>query len=713
MCGAGRHRAIPHARGTAAGLTPLAPPRRARPISRVLHPTPMSRLLAPRLAAALVVTTASVATSLAAQAAPAQAPAVLSRGVAVDGRVGKADTARFTLTAADSTFVLGVVTQREAPVSVRLLGADGTARGTYAGPGTGDLRFSAIIGAAGTYRLEVTAAEGKPAAFTIRLDRQEPLARDPRRRTDQLLARYDAPGVPGAVIRVWRGGRVLYTRGYGAANLAYGIPYRPETPTNIGSTSKQFTAFAVLLQASRGKLSLDDDIRKHFPELPPLGDTVRVRHLLTHTSGLREFLNLLDMTDRNVGRDWIAREELFEIVRRQPKLQNAPGAEFNYNNTAFALAAILVERTSGKDFATFVRDEVFTPLGMTHSMVRTDRTVIVPGGAPGYEATAGGYRETGDLAGALGAGGIYTTVEDLQRWAENMQSAAPRVGTRAIFDQMMTDTRLTDGKMSGYGMGLFLDTQRGQRRVHHGGADIAHRSMLAMYPAIDAGVTVQSNDAGFGSNLAFELANLFFADAFRDSVRAVAAGGRYDPAAMTAERFAGLEGRYALDAAPAFVLRLFKDGAAFKVQATGQQAIPIVPTSDTTFDISGVAAQLRFTRGPDGRAQRMTLVQGGEQRATRVADTPPAAVARDLRAYEGRYESAELETAMTLVVRGDSLFVQQRRREEARLEPGAAADSFSGRDLTFTFERDRNGVVVAFYAANGRSRDVRFTRVGH
>ena len=579
---------------------------------------------------------AAVAVALLSATASAQSPAApLKAGATVSGRLAARDTARFTVALRDTTFLLGSIAQPDEPLAVRLLAPGGRLRARFEGPGVGALRFSAFSSDTGTMVVEVTSPSGRAAGYALTLLRQEPLARDPARRADQLLARYDAPGMPGGEVRVWRAGRVLYSKGFGMADLRHGIPYRDDTPTNLGSTSKQFTAFAVLLQAERGKLSLDDDIRKHLPELPYLGDTVRVRHLITHQSGLREFLNLLTMTDRQIGEDRIDRKELLEIVQRQPRLQNVPGTEFNYNNTAFGLAALIVERTSGKTFPDYLRDEVFVPLGMTRTLSRADPATIVPNAAMGYMARPAGFAEAGDLGGALGAGGVYTTVGDLQRWAETMLSPTPRVGSRKIFEAMTTNSTLNDGKKSEYGMGVFVDEQRGLKRIQHGGADVAHRSMLALYPAINAGVSVQSNNAGFASNVAFEIASAFFDDAMR--------------------------------------------------AATANTPVAAPATAAAT---------------------------GGESQATRRENTPAfAPTGAALAAYAGRYWSEELETFMTIVQRGDTLLLRQRRHEDAPLKAANRAETFEGRTLTLTFERDRNGEVIGFYAANGRTRDVRFARV--
>jgi len=642
----------------------------------------------------------------------------LTRGTPVQGNLAPGDTARFTATLGDSTFVLGVVDQRSVPVQVRVLDPEGAPRGSFQGPGVGRLRFSGVTAEAGAYTVEVIPLQNESGDYTLTLERVERLARDPRRFTDQMMARFDGPESPGAVVRVWRDGREVFAKAYGMANLTYDIPYRTDTPTNIGSTSKQFTAFAVLLQAERGALSLEDDIRSHIPELPDLGDTIRVKHLLTHTSGLREFLNLLIMTGRRLDHgDWIDRSELIGIVQRQPALQNEPGGEFNYNNTAFGLAALIVERTSGQDFPDFMQENVFQPLEMTRTAVRPSPDHVVPGMSEGYTPGLDGWRQIGDLGGAMGAGGIYSTVEDLQRWGANLLADEPRVGSREINRQMTTSFVLNDGTETGYGMGVFVDEQRGQPRIHHGGSDVAHRSMLALYPEIDAGITTQSNHAGFNSSVAFDLAGAFFQDAMDAPAAPVAAaGGDFDAGAYDPEDFDEFVGRYALDAAPDFILSFFREGETLYTQATGQQRIEIVPTSDTTFRLTVVEASVVFHRDPDGEVRSATLLQNGEQRATRLPDdgAQPGAwtpTPDELAAFAGRFYSAELETFYTFVVEDGALVLQQRRMEDATLEPGGERDSFTGRNLSFTFERDRNGEVIGFYVANGRTRDVRFGRV--
>ncbi len=641
----------------------------------------------------------------AAQATP------LRPGRTVAGTLAAGDTARYTVEAGRDFYVYGEVTQRGVDVAVRLLGPDGRQIGRTDALRRGGERFAGGLEDAGTYTIQVIPVGEESGAYEIRLHSLEPLAKDPKKLADQLMARFDGRDSPGAAIQVWRDGRVLFSKAYGMANLAYGIPFSADTRTNIGSTSKQFTAFAIMLQAERGLLSLDDDIRKHIPELPAFEDTIRVRHLITHTSGLREFLNLLRMTGRRLDHgDWIDRSELIRIVQRQPALQNAPGAEFNYNNTAFGLAALIVERTSGRDFDVFMRENVFGPLGMTRTMVRASPRHIVPESSEGYTPSKEGWRQIGDLGGAVGAGAIYSSVGDLQTWARNYTS--PRVGSRAIGEQMMTRNVLTTGDTSSYGFGLFIDEQRGLRRVHHGGADVAHRSQLVMYPDINAGITVQSNHAQFNSGVAFQLAAAFFGDAMEPEENATAAAGAFDAESYDPEDFDDFAGRYALDQNPAFILTFTREGDTLFTQATGQQRLRIVPTSDTTFSLTSVEASVAFHRNADGEVTGMTLRQSGQElHATRLDDDSDwKPDAHDLAAFVGRYYSDEIETFFTLEVENDTLVAHHARLDDANLTAGRQ-DTFSGGGFTFTFERDRNSRVIGFYLSNVRTRDVRFERI--
>jgi len=668
------------------------------------------RRATPGPAACLLLLIAAFASALSAQETP------LSLGTPVRGSVAAGDTAVFTFSADAGFFVRVSVEQLTVDVAVRVVGPDGDVVDRAAGSERGFERFQFETEDAGVHRIELVPAEEESGDFVVTLERLEPVAADPAALADQLLSLYDREDSPGAAVSVFRDGERLFAKAYGMANLTYGIPFEVDTPTNIGSTSKQFTALAVMLLVDRGEISLDDDVREYIPELPDFGDTVRIRNLLTHTSGYREFVNLLMIAGRRMDRgDLIEREELIRVVQRQPALQNEPGAEFNYNNTAYGLAAVIVERVSGQTFPEFMEDNVFGPLGMTGTAVRPTPEHIIPGRSKGYiPGEDGTFREAKDVGASTGAGGIYSTVLDLQKWVENYWKAD--VGTPEIFQQMMTPYVLTNGDTTGYGFGLFIDEHRGLKRVNHGGADIAHRSALIYYPEIRGGLTTQSNHAGFDGSIANRLAEAFFGDDMEPEAEEEpgAEPGAFDPEAYDPEAFDEFVGRYALDAAPEFILTFSRSGDTLFTEATGQPRFPIVPTSDSTFVIESVGARIEFHRNEEGEVEGLTLHQGGtQQHATRLEGEAEEAwepTPEALQEFAGRYFSRELETFYTLEMEEDQLQLRQLRLEGGPLEPGDE-DTFSGAGLTLSFERDRNGQIIAFYASNGRARNVRFEKI--
>lgn len=663
---------------------------------------------------ALVVALLASAPAVVPAAAQERVPPELAVGRTVTDSLAPGEPHEYALELAARQFVLGRVDQRTVDVVVRIHGPSGDVLDSFDGPARGPEPFQFETDSAGRYTIEVAPFEEETGRYALTVERAEPVAVRPSDRVDQLMAAY-AGDVPGGVVGVVRHGELVFAKGYGRADLTYDIPFTVETRTNIGSTSKQFTAFAINLLAERGELTLDDDVREHIPELPRFEETVTLRHLLTHTSGYREFLNTLALTGRNLQEgDWVDREEVIALVRRQPELQNVPGSEWNYNNTAFALLATVVERVGGKPFPDWMRENVFEPLGMEHTVVRADPHRIVENSARGYAPSEeGGWREASDLGGAMGAGGIYTTVGDLARWIGNLETGA--LGGEAVIERMTTPYVLADGDTTDYGFGLFIDEQRGLRRIHHGGADIAHRSMLAWYPETATGVVALSNNASFGAAArAAAVAEAFLGDAMEpESPTGPSGGEAFDPESYDPESFDPLEGRYELEEMPGFVLRFFREGDELLTQATGQPQVPMRPTSDSTFALEGVPASLTFHRNPDGSADSLTLHQNGEHVAHRLEGERWDPSASELEAYTGRYFSRELETFYHLVVEDGKLVIRHRRFGDVELTPGGERDAFTGGFpvASAEFVRSADGGVAGLTVGNGRARGIRFERV--
>jgi CubicO group peptidase (beta-lactamase class C family) len=638
----------------------------------------------------------------------AQQASRLSVGPPISATLAANDTLRYELTLAKGRFVAGRVDQDGVDVTVTVTGPAGTRvfRGARVGRG-GPEAFAFATDTAGRYVIEVApGTAGKTGAVRVQLTRSEPVATTPEGKVDQAAAQL-YKDTPGAVVGVIQGGKLSFVKGYGAADLTNGLPFTAETPTNIGSSAKQFTGFALAFLASQGKLSLDDDVRKHIPELKDFGQKITLRNLITHTTGYREFVNTLIIEGRQVLEgDYIAPDEVIKVISRQPALQNVPGAEFNYNNSAFSLATIVVERVTGRPFPEWMRENVFLPLGMTKTWVRANPGQIIPHRTIGYSAGDFGFREVRDLHGSAGAGGIYTTPGDAAKWMGNFKTG--RLGGAAVIKEMTTSFVLNDGKPSNYGFGIFLDSTRGLRRWQHGGNDVAHSSTFVYYPDLDAGYVVFSNYQGVPGGIAGVVAEAFYGSRMTAAPqRGTAIAGGASGANVSAQTLRRYAGKYEMTTLGNMQVTVELQAGQLRLQVPGQEALPLRPVSQTTFEVVGAPAKITFLAEGDGPAQGITFSQGGEHPGKRVQEK-----AADLNSFTGRYFSEELETFYDLSVEDGKLVIRHRRFGPVPLTH-TSGDSFSGTlpVSQMVFQRDAQGNVTGFEAGNGRARGIKFAKV--
>lgn len=324
----------------------------------------------------------------------------------------------------------------------------------------------------------------------------------PNAKVDAVFARFARSGSPGCALGIVRNGALAYQRGYGFASIEHEVPISPDTVFDIGSVSKQFTAMAILLLERDGKLSLEDDVRKYLPEIPDYGSRITIRHLLSHTSGLRDYNDLLELDGHDV-RDHTTDGDALDIIVRQRGVNFAPGDEWRYSNTGFFLASMIVKRVSGWPLSEFARERIFGPLGMASSQYLDDTRRIVPHRAEAYDHQGDGSADAGfsiDMSDwdQTGDGAVQTTVTDMARWASNYDN--PIVGDRAIVEAMQTAGHLNSGKPHGYGLGLRIDSYRGVRRVAHGGSWAGYRAALSRFPDERTAIIVLCNvdDAATG-----------------------------------------------------------------------------------------------------------------------------------------------------------------------------------------------------------------------
>jgi CubicO group peptidase (beta-lactamase class C family) len=345
---------------------------------------------------------------------------------------------------------------------------------------------------------------------------------DPRSvRVDRLFAQWDRDGSPGAAVLVLKDGGVVHRRGYGMANLEHGIRNTPATVFDIASVSKQFAGFAIALLAAEGRLGLDDDVRRHVPELHDFGHTITIRHLLHHTSGLRDWPGTLRMAGWDYG-DIISFDQILRMAFDQRELNFVPGDAYAYSNTGYNLLAEVVARVSGSSFREWTERRIFGPLGMRSSHFHDDYDEVVARRAESYRPSGGSFRRNTNNLTALGSSSLFTTVDDLALWALHLEE--PVVGGPAVLAQFLTPGLLNSGESTGYGFGINVGEWRGQRRLQHGGSWAGHRSTLTAFPDQRFTVIILSNVSNMNpSALAGEIAAIYLADALAPAPRPVVA----------------------------------------------------------------------------------------------------------------------------------------------------------------------------------------------
>ena len=609
-------------------------------------------------------------------------------------------------------FFLAEVDQIANDFTVTVTGPDGETLREVDGRTRGIETIQFETEAAGAYEVAITARDttDEVGEFRFSVLRSEPVATDPVERLHQMMSPWDGDDRAGAIAAVVDNGELAHVHTVGMANLSHGVPWQRGTISNIGSVTKQFTAMGLLVLEGGGELSLDDDIRTHIPELPDFGEPITLRQLLNHTGGYREIYNLMPIGGLG-GEDTFSREHAITVVQRQPELQSRPHTEWNYNNTGFILLSLVVERVTDKSFAEHMREGVFEPLGMNDTRMKMVQGELIPGSAQGYSPVEeGGYRTTRDLAASAGAGGVYTTVDDLHSWMLNFRDAT--LGGPEAIEAMTTTAVLESGDSTEYGLGLGLDELGGRTLYWHTGGDISHRAYLGYLPELESGVILMSNNAGFDLSLGEPIARLFFGDELEPEE--TAEGDETDTeGTMSEERKQVIAGDWVLEVQGLTIPMTVavEDGEVY-IEFTGLDRTAAQATSDSTVTIAAADATFTFRAEPDGSVTSGVATQSGVEMTMRRAEKT-VLTEDDLQGYAGRYFSEELETFMRIAVEDGGLVLHQLGQTPQPLThvsgEGFSAEAFHLNEVAF--QRAGSSSVTGFTVSNGRTKGVLFAKM--
>jgi CubicO group peptidase (beta-lactamase class C family) len=519
------------------------------------------------------------------------------------------------------------------------------------------------------------------------------------RAVDRLFDDWRGTERPGCAVGVSRRGQTVYERGFGMANLETATPIRSGTIFQAASIAKQFTAMAVMLLVRDGKLSLDDDIRKFIPELPDYGTRITVRHLLTHTSGLRDFFEMLIIARGRFEEDRITEADMTDVVWRQKKLNFTPGDEFLYSNTGYALAEVIVKRVSGESLRDFAAKRIFTPLGMLNTQFRDNYTTLVPGRAEGYGHRGSGWRSSTPNYDVYGPTNLFTTVGDLLIWAANLDN--PQVGDASIVRQMSTSAVLRNGDSSSYGFGLSLVNDRGARVVEHEGGDPGFHSYLGRYPDHRLAIAVLCNAPTNPVALGHAIAGVYLGSV----LKAAPTDTGSTPSSVSLQTLAKRTGVYFQPRTLEVLELTLRNGELFTARQGGLKLRPI---GNNLFLLAGRPIEYLFGQGVNSGFVARSLVPGHHTAAFEWK-APFVMTAGALAPYIGEYFSEDLNSVYH-VTAGDSTLLLKTGTSDGITARPAFADSFVSGQLTIQFIRNGTG-VSGFEITHPRARRLAFTRI--
>jgi CubicO group peptidase (beta-lactamase class C family) len=538
-------------------------------------------------------------------------------------------------------------------------------------------------------------------------------------RVDELFSTVDTVDQPGAAVVIVRDGKIEYERGYGMADLEAGAKITPSTIFHVGSVSKQFTAMAVQLLVLEGKLSLDDDVRKFIPELHDFGNPILVRHLLNHTSGLREQLQLLFMAGWRLE-DVMTEEDVLRLIWKQRELNFKPGTEYLYSNTNYTLLALIVERVSGKTLARYAEEKIFLPLGMKNTRFRDDHRGVTKHLALSYIPTAQGIRHMLIAGGYAGPAGLMTTAGDLALWDGNFYTG--QVGGHEAVDRMLAAGKLAGGREINYASGLNVGRYRGLKSVEHSGEDAGYQADFLQFPEQRFSVIVLSNFGGFDAvSAARQIADLYLESDIKAAAAKPAATAPQPLEIKEIDLPVKLLDAYAGEYKLSFgiPLDLSNDSGKLTVQVRKDAKKPLAAVLPTGFVTRDGSVRIEFLPPEDGRYIRLKIelngrqLEGERQEKLTLAELPA-------REYTGTYYSPELGTVYSLFYHEGKLFLAHRRGEEplALKHEDEFASPFSteakrwrgGEYARIKFVRDKKKHIRGFLLSMPTARNVGFVK---
>ncbi len=502
---------------------------------------------------------------------------------------------------------------------------------------------------------------------------------------------------PGLVVGVVHKGELIYSKGFGLANLSYGIENDTKMVYNTGSVSKQFLGYAFAMLHAEGKLNIDDPVTDYLDDWPTFEHMVTLRHLLTHTSGYREAYTMSNLAGRFVGRDHLSREECLEVVKKQPELEFVPGSRYTYNSTAWVILAEVLEKVTDTPADVWVEKNILQPLNMNNTQIETYVGEVINNTAESYSYNPSqGYKNEESNRAIFGAAEVYSSIEDLAKWINFYRNKS--LGGGSVHAIFLEPFILSNGINTEYALGIGVGSYKGHTRYRHTGGHEAFATQLSYYPEEDLGIITISNYGGKGWLSTEKIADLFLEEKETEVEETI-----IEPISLSETQQKALTGTYLYSRQNRTIEVSQKNDTLF---LNGNDVL--IPVKENTFHIKDWEGVITINTNKEGK-QQLTAKTSSSHNEYELLE-PWTGTTKDLAKYVGDYWSDELETLYHLNLKDDQLSIHHRWLGEIPISP-IGDDVFSSAYGYFIkFHRDSNHAIKGLSVNSGRTLNVYFQR---
>jgi len=527
---------------------------------------------------------------------------------------------------------------------------------------------------------------------------------------DSIFTEWNKADVPGCALGIIKDGKLIYAKGYGMANMEYDIPNSASSVFRIGSTSKQFTAACIALLAEKGKLNLDNKLNQYFPDFPKYANSISIRNLLNHTSGIRDYLTISYLKGMSDD-DYYLDSDIMKWLVNQSDLNFKPGEEFLYSNSGYWLLGQIVKEVSGKNMADFAQEEIFEPLGMSDTHFHNDHTQIVKNRASGYVPDGNStYKISMTTLDMIGDGGIFTTINDIKKWDDAYYESS--VLSTEFWSMMIQQGILNNGEVIDYASGLMISKYKGLKTVRHGGAFVGFRAELLRFPEQKLSIAIFANRGDANpSSKANQVADLVLKESFIDTKTT-----DQNPNDIKKEQFIKLStielekfsSNY-WNETDSYVRKIYVKNDTLRYYRNANSESDLMPISKNEFKMINVGADVIVNFDNKEKHTMTVIVNGGKPGIFKEYE-PVVYKKEGLAGFEGSYYSKELDVNYSIKLEGDSLILYINDSKKSPLEC-IMENLFSNDDYgMFQFKNNKEDKISSFRLAAGRVKNLNFEK---